>query len=363
MAEESAVDLGGRKEWLIDTYQTWLEQEGLPIMQDYCIPDLLAVPLKPWKRKGGLGAFIRLVGAENADDAYLCEIPPGASLKPQKHLFDELIYIISGKGATTLWNEGSPKQTFEWQEGSLFSPPLNTWHQHFNAQGDRPVRYVGVTLAPVFLNLFNDVDYIFNNNYVFKNRYNGEKDYFKKGQFLMAAVLETNFVPNVSTLRLDDYANSQRGAGATSIEFQMSNNIMEPHISEFPMGTYKKAHRHSPGAHIIMLSGQGYSLMWIEDRPKIRIDWKVGSMFAPPGYWFHQHFNTGKEPARYLALKAGEARKFRGILKHHQVSKSVKLGGDQIEYQDEAPDIRRLYKEELAKTGAQWRMSEIFPGE
>ncbi len=48
---------------------------------------------------------------------------------------------------------------------------------------------------------------------------------------------------------------------------------------------------------------------------------------------------------------------------HGGVDKSVKLGGNQIEYEDEDPEIRRQFKEELAKDGAPWRMSEFFPGE
>ena len=30
---------------------------------------------------------------------------------------------------------------------------------------------------------------------------------------------------------------------------------------------------------------------------------------------------------------------------------------------DEDPEIRKLYKEELAKSGVEWRMSKFFPGE
>lgn len=365
MAQEIEFDLEGRKAQRVDAYQNWLDQEGLPIIKGYNIPDLMAVPLKTWERKGGSGTFIRLVGSENVSDAYLCEIPPGKSLKPQKHLFDELIYILSGRGATTIWNEGSPKQTFEWQNGSLFSPPLNTWHQHFNGQGDKPVRYIGVTLAPIFLNLINDPNFIFNNSYVFKNRYSGEEGYFShKGQFLHVRLWETNFVPDVRLIELEE--EKARGAGGTNIRFQMSNSLMEAHVSEFPVGTYKKAHRHSPGAHVIILSGEGYTLMWKEYEPRVRLDWKTGSMFVPPGWWFHQHFNTGKEPTRYLAMKAGsemEARKFQGVLKQSQLRKSVKLGGDQIDYEDEDPEIRRLFKTELAKSGVEWRMSKFFPGE
>ena len=79
------------------------------------------VPLEPWKRTGGLAARMCLAGTGETNDAYICEIPPGKALEPQKHMFEELIYIVSGRGATTVWNDGEPKHTFEWQEGSVFS--------------------------------------------------------------------------------------------------------------------------------------------------------------------------------------------------------------------------------------------------
>ncbi len=357
-----AIDGEGKKQWFIDTYQDWVEQEGLPILKAYGVQDLLAVPLQPWRRKGGLGAFIQLAGAENVNDAYLCEIPPGVSLHPQKHLFDELIYVLSGSGATTIWNDSSAKQIIEWQEGSLFATPLNAWHQHFNTRGNKPTRFIGVTLAPIYMNLFNDADFIFHNDYEFKKRYAGEGDYFSgKGQFLQERVWETNFVPDVRNFKLAMH--NARGAGGTNIRFAMADSVMEAHASEFPVGTYKKAHRHSPGAHVIILSGTGYTLMWKDDQPPVRIDWRAGSMLVPPGWWFHQHFNTGEEPARYLALKAGEGRKFRGIMPHSQSYKNIKLGGDQIEYADENPEIRGLYREALAKSGVMWQMEQFFPGE
>lgn len=347
----------------VDTYKKWLEQEGLPIITEYSIPDLMAVDVKPWARKGGLGAYITLVGSEENIDGYVCEIPPGGTLKPQKHLFEELIYVLSGRGATSVWVEGSAKkQTFEWQEGSLFSPPLNSWHQHFNGQGDKPARYLGVTLAPIPLNLFNDVDFVFNNNYVFRKRFNEEDGYFSsEGKSPEIRVWESNFIPDVRSFELQDY--KERGAGGTNVHFQMSHTIMCPHVSEFPVGTYKKAHRHGPGAHIVILSGTGYSLIWPEGGEKVKVDWKVNSLFAPPDRWYHQHFNTGKDPARYLALKASGSPKYRGIRKVYKPELDQSQGGDQIGYPEEDPEIRRLFKQEIAKNGVEWRMSKFFPGE
>ena len=35
----------------------------------------------------------------------------------------------------------------------------------------------------------------------------------------------------------------------------------------------------------------------------IEIKWGEASIHCPPGDWFHQHFNTGKELARHLAVR------------------------------------------------------------
>ncbi|MDZ4246908.1 MAG: hypothetical protein U1D67_07300, partial [Dehalococcoidia bacterium] len=161
---------------------------------------------------------------------------------------------------------------------------------------------------------------------------------------------------------------SARGARSSNIVFELSGNIMASHASEFPVGTYKKGHYGHGEAQLIILSGTGYSLIWPQKGgERVRIDWKAGTVFAPVDLWFHQHFNTGKEPARYLAIRAGGSRKFRGVGRGSRdpegAAKSVKLGGRQIEYEDEDPEIRMIFKAELAKTGAPWLMSEFFPGE
>ena len=46
-------------------------------------------------------------------DAYIAEIDPGKSIKPQRQLYEEIITIAAGRGATTVWYEGTAKRTFE----------------------------------------------------------------------------------------------------------------------------------------------------------------------------------------------------------------------------------------------------------
>ncbi|HEX9264649.1 MAG TPA: hypothetical protein VF977_09780, partial [Candidatus Binatia bacterium] len=79
------------------TYQIFLEKEGVPAVRGFHIEDINQVELHPWARTGGRGVYLNLEGSEGVDDCYICEIAPGKSLEPQKHMFEALIYVVSGR--------------------------------------------------------------------------------------------------------------------------------------------------------------------------------------------------------------------------------------------------------------------------
>src|SRR5262249_59316563 len=97
------------------------------------------------------------------------------------------------------------------------------------------------------------------------------------------------------------------------------------------------------------------------DEPR-RYEWQVGTMVVPPNMWFHQHFNTGTTPARYLAFKhEGVAiRNTQGVPKAWI---SRRNGGDQIDYADEKPAVRTLFAQELAKRGLASKMDQAYAAE
>ena len=357
VSDEFAKKFASEKE---TPYTRWVKSEGLDLISSTYVPSLHTVELKPWARRGGSGVFLNHEASRTSNDCYVCEIPPGKTLAPQRQLFEETIMILSGRGSTTVWNDAGQRMTFEWKAGALFAIPLNCWHQHFNGSGRDPARFVSVTNAPIVINLYEDLDFIFGTNYDFKGRFNGEPDYFSAKDETKGFLLATNFVPDAVNLPL--ITAKERGAGGGHIRFNFAKSSLNSHISQFPIGTYKKAHAHGPGAHVIILSGEGYSLMWPEgDKPRY-YKWEVGTMIVPPNMWLHQHFNTGTTPARYLAFKhEGVAiRNAQGVPKAW-ISK--RLGGDQIDYSDENPETRKEFERELARHGLKSAMDKAYAAE
>jgi mannose-6-phosphate isomerase-like protein (cupin superfamily) len=337
-----------------NSYRRYVTGEGVPLITAFHIDDLTKVEVGPWRRKGGHGAIINFQGSGDLNDAYVLDVPAGESTSPQRHMYEELVYVVSGSGATSIWNEAGHRTTFEWAAGSFFAIPLNCWYQHFNGDGSVPARYFAVTSAPLMLNLLHNQDFIFNLTYDFTDRFGGDADFTGAGTAYAGRIWETNFVPDVMAIALQEWR--ERGAGS-NVMLEVADSSMCGHISEFPVGTYKKAHRHGPGANVVVLKGSGYSLFWAEGQPWHRVDWGPGSVVVPPERWFHQHFNTGPQPARYLAMRWG-SQKYRTVGGEYQVDRSVAAGGDQIEYQDEDPAVRELFETELARNGVPSRMAD-----
>ena len=93
-----------------------------------------------------------------------------------------------------------------------------------------------------------------------------------------------------------------------------------------------------------------------------RYEWGPGTLIVPPNMWYHQHFNTGTEPARYLAFKheVVSIRNAQGVPKAWI---SQRIGGDQIDYADESSYVRETFKEALAKNGLEPQMETAYEQE
>src|SRR5207244_7279903 len=193
-------------------YLRWVRSEGLDIISAHYVRNLRTVELKPWARRSGHGVFINHEASRTSNDCYVCEIAPGGKLSPQRQLFEEMILILSGRCSTTVCNDEGKRITFEWKEGALFAIPLNCWHQHFNGSGNAPARYVAVTNAPPVINLYEDLEFVFNTAHDFKNRFAGEPDYFSAKGEQKGLLLETYL--DADAVNLPMISAEERRAGA-----------------------------------------------------------------------------------------------------------------------------------------------------
>jgi len=364
----------GPEPYGIDPYLDWVRKEGLVVTEDYGI-DLFAVGTAPWPRYGVNAAAVHLKGRGDFASMFLFELPPGGATAPQRHLYEEVVYVLDGNGSTELEFADGRRRSFEWGPRSLFAIPLNVRHRHFNGRGRARALMVSTTNLPLVLSTFHDERFVFGCDFVFAGSI-GKDEYFSgDGDLVLIRpgndMWQTNLVADVASLELRAW--EARGAGGANINVVFPDSVMHAHVSEIPAGTYKKAHRHPPGFHDVCVSGQGYTLQWYEgDNAFQRIDWKPGALFPlPADRQFHQHFNTGREPIRYVATGVGSVRyPFTTAYRRSSLGSelgesgadwtSTRKGGDQIDYEDQDPCIHQLWLDELRRNGVQSRMNSPF---
>ena len=90
-------------------------------------------------------------------DAYMEIIPAGSRSGKHRHLAEECVYVLEGRGYdlhqdcdveitdTYHWKPQDEVKRYEWEAGDVIYIPPNTIHQHFNASKDQPVRLISCT--------------------------------------------------------------------------------------------------------------------------------------------------------------------------------------------------------------------------
>jgi quercetin dioxygenase-like cupin family protein len=361
-------------------YDSFMEAEGVPIYRGIGVRRVQDLPMQPWKRLGGRGTYIQLYGTEGLWGMYVVEIPGAGALHVERHLYEKVVLVVEGRGSTEVWQEGQSKpHVFEWQQGSLFSIPLNAYHRFINAASS-PAQLLCGTSAPNVMNLIDNPAFIFNCSHNFTDRFSGAEDYFTPKDDLEPdpvrglAMRRTNLVPDI--VNTDLPLDNRRSPGYRRVEPAMAANRFYLWIGQHENGRYSKAHKHASAAVLICVKGKGYTYTWPEalgttpwkdgraDKV-LRQDYEpVGMVSAAPmsGDWFHQHFGTSKEALRLTAWfgpnnararkagRPGEALTDYGAI-------DLNKGGGAIPYHQEDPVIRNEYEATLQRDGIASRMN------
>ncbi len=364
--------------------EQWMRDEGIPVYEEWAV-DVDRLELAPWRRLGARGAYIRLHGQQGLTNSYALEIAPGTHTIAERHVFDEYLYVMRGHGRTRFWRKsGDTPAEVEWGPGSLISPPLNAWHEHAN-EGSEPALLVGLTNAPPIVDFYRDPKFVFDNPARFDERWDGNADFFRElprprgpGEPFADPdhPMVANFIPDV--LALGDvmfHATTKRG---WFVCFSMCGNTLNPHVSTWEEAHYQAAHRHGPGATVLIVRGEGFALMWPSvagTKPwqdgraasVVRAEFHPGTLYSPPDDWYHTHVNLGPGDATYLAVTP-KGRDFRVQFDEEPghnpvVEKAEKRTGKSlpivIRADAEDPAMRKLLQDALDARGVHERAQPI----
>ena len=83
-------------------YTRWVRGEGLEIINSFYVQNLHTVELKPWPRRGGKGVYLNHDASRTSNDCYVCEIPPGKTLAPQREQYWDVPWALTST-LTTPW--------------------------------------------------------------------------------------------------------------------------------------------------------------------------------------------------------------------------------------------------------------------
>ena len=110
VSDELAKKFASEKE---TPYTRWVRGEGLDIASSFHVQNLHTIALKPWVRRGGNAVFLNHDASRTSNDCYVMEIPPGRELAAQRQLYEEMIYVLDGRGSTAVWNDAGHRVQFE----------------------------------------------------------------------------------------------------------------------------------------------------------------------------------------------------------------------------------------------------------
>src|SRR6202171_3446333 len=155
-------------------------------------------------------AAVHLKGRGDFLCMFVFDIAPSSATTPQRHLYEEVFYVLDGRGSTTIETADGRKHSFEWGPKSLFAIPLNARYRLFNGSGSQGARLVSTTNLPAVLNMFYDEDFVFGNDWDFEKRVGSAKYFSGEGDFIPIRpgnhLWETNFVPDLAAIELQPWS-------------------------------------------------------------------------------------------------------------------------------------------------------------
>lgn len=267
--------------FMVDPYMNWLKAEGAAIVSGRAI-DLCAVDLQDWPRFGMKGAVCHVDGRCDFLTAFVFELPAGGASAPVRHTYEDVFYALSGTGETEITLSSGDKQTIAWGEKKLFAVPVNATARH-RATGAAPARFVALSDIRYLMGLYRNEAFLFGNSSPMHER---------QQRACAAGLVADPAAQAVSDAELTPLALADMSVGVDLTRVAPRSSTL--------------ARRQMQGRHILGVEGAGFTLSFASQSAEaIRTEWKHGVLVGLGPMQFHQHFNAGAAPARFVSVEMG----------------------------------------------------------
>ena len=271
--------------YMIDSYGDWAQAEGVPIVAA-AEADLLTTAVAPWPRFGTTGAIFHLTSRGDFLTLFLFELAARGQSAQQRHLYEEVFCVLSGRGVTVIESADGRTSRLAWEAGSLFTVPMNARHHHIN-ESDQPARLASVNDLRYFFNVFRNEAFVFANEASFPERVtrSGRRD---------GARLETEQAIDLTTVAIDT---------AGSLDMTLSHGSIGAAAHEIVAGSSQDGPHIDTGCFLFGVTGA----LKLQQGDTTR-DLRSGVVTAVlPDTAYHLS-NPSAQPARLLAVRMGSAR-------------------------------------------------------
>src|SRR5690242_21168467 len=95
----SPENIGGGGRIERNPYRAWIKKTKIPTVEGYSIFDAKTQEVQPWPEIGGRGVYLNFSGNVHMDGV-IFEIPESKSLAPRRQFYEQLIYVLAGRGTT-----------------------------------------------------------------------------------------------------------------------------------------------------------------------------------------------------------------------------------------------------------------------
>ena len=245
-------------------------------------------------------------------EVFVGKLAPGRQSNPQRHLYEQMIYVIEGDGHTLIWeNENAEPVRLDWEAGDLLSPPLNHRYQHHNDSSNQDAVLFNVTTKPLSEVLYGKNDFLSQVDYSFDSIM---EEYYPIEEPIPTGTVTTAYVEMKGGLLVKNIKSRElpyNRPGHWGISFlpnlgnsMAGNRLFELEIFEMEPPTDSPYHRHPWEVIYFALDGSGGGIFHLPNQPPEYLEFKEGDVFFERSNKYHWHAPRNGSRYRIIQIKA-----------------------------------------------------------